>query len=140
MLRVEKLSKYFPVKSSFLGRTTAKVYAVDDVSFSIAEGETLGLVGESGCGKSTLARTILRFHEPSAGKVFFQDEDLSSLSSGDMRRKRREMQMIFQDPVSSLNPRMTIESTLSEPFIVHKVKNKKEIGETIRRLLETVGL
>lgn len=140
MLRVENLKKYFPVKSSFLGRHSGNVYVVDDVSFSISKGETLGLVGESGCGKSTLARTILNFYEPTEGKIFFEEQDLALLSSREMRKKRREMQMIFQDPVSSLNPRMTIASILSEPFIIHKVKNKKEIGEAIRLLLQKVGL
>ncbi len=140
MLRIENLKKFFPVKGGFFGRHIGKVHAVDDVSFSVGEGETLGLVGESGCGKSTLARTILRLYEPSSGKIFFQNEELTGLSSGEMRKKRREMQMIFQDPVASLNPRMTVGSILEEPFIVHKVKNKDEIAALLPQLLQRVGL
>lgn len=140
MLRIENLKKYFPLKTSFLGRSSGNVYAVDDVSFSIAEGETLGLVGESGCGKSTLARTILRFYEPSSGKIYFQGTDLTSLSASEMRKKRRDIQMVFQDPISSLNPRMNIRSILMEPFTIHKVKNKQDAIEDIKRLLEKVGI
>ena len=140
MLRVENLKKYFPLKSNFLGHSSGNIYAVDDVSFSIAQGETLGLVGESGCGKSTLARTILRFYEPSAGRIFFENTDLTSLSASEMRKKRKEIQMVFQDPVSSLNPRMNIRSILSEPFFIHKVKNKKQAEEAIKVLLEKVGI
>ncbi len=140
MLRVENLQKFFPVSSGFLGRKTAKVYAVDDVSFSIAAGETLGLVGESGCGKSTLARTVIRLYEPDSGKIFFQDQDLTALSSNEMRKKRREIQMIFQDPVASLNPRMTIGSILEEPYLVHKVKSRAEIRDALPHLLQQVGL
>nr|ADI87862.1 hypothetical protein AKSOIL_0354 [uncultured bacterium Ak20-3] len=97
-------------------------------------------MGESGCGKTTLARTILRFYEPTEGKIFFQNQDLSLLSASEMRKMRREMQMVFQDPVSSLNPRMTIGSILSEPFLIHSVKAKKEIPDIIISLLEKVGL
>lgn len=140
MLQVENLKKYFPVKSSFLGRKIAEVRALDGVSFSIATGETLGLVGESGCGKSTLARTILNFSEPTEGKVLFEGEDLTRLSHREMRKKRRDIQMIFQDPVSSLNPRMRVEDLLSEPFIVHKINDKDFISKTIKHLLQKVGL
>lgn len=140
MLRVENLKKYFPVKSAILGRTLSYVHAVDDVSFTVEEGETLGLVGESGCGKSTLARTLLRLTDHSGGKVYFEGVDLLSLSKGEMRKKRRDIQMVFQDPVSSLNPRMTIGSILAEPFYVHGIKNKQEIAKSINNLLEKVGL
>ncbi len=140
MLKVEHLKKYFPIRSPFLGRVVAKNYAVDDVSFTLSKGETLGLVGESGCGKSTLARTILRFYEPDEGKVLFEGEDLAKLSSSEMRRRRREIQMVFQDPISSLNPRMTVESILSEPFVIHNVMDKEERVHSIHRLLEKVGL
>jgi peptide/nickel transport system ATP-binding protein len=140
ILRVQNLKKFYPVKSVIMGRTLANVRAVDDVSFSVRRGETLGLVGESGCGKSTLARTLLRFYEPTEGQVYFEGEDLASLSSEEMRKKRRNIQMIFQDPISSLNPRMKIGSILYEPFFVHSINNKEVITRTIQHLLEKVGL
>jgi ABC-type oligopeptide transport system ATPase subunit len=113
---------------------------VDDVSFSVRKGETLGLVGESGCGKSTLARTLLRFYEPTGGEVYFQGENLASLSSEEMRKRRKDIQMIFQDPISSLNPRMRVGSILYEPFVVHNINDKNFINRTILGLLEKVGL
>lgn len=140
MLEVRNVSKFFPAKSNFWGKVISQVHAVDDVSFHMKRGETLGLVGESGCGKSTLARTILRFYEPSSGRVFFQGRDLSRVSSKEMRTIRKDIQMVFQDPVSSLNPRMTIRKILSEPFLIHRVLNKASIQSKTEELLEKVGL
>jgi oligopeptide/dipeptide ABC transporter ATP-binding protein len=140
LLEVRQLKKHFPIKGGVFGRTVARVYAVDDVSFSLRHGETLGLVGESGCGKSTLGRTVLRLFEPTAGGVRFDGVDLLALGSADLRRKRRDMQIIFQDPFSSLNPRMTVGAILAEPYLIHRLGTKKETQTHVRRLLETVGL
>jgi oligopeptide/dipeptide ABC transporter ATP-binding protein len=140
LLEVRGLKKHFPIKGGVLGRTVANVYAVDDVSFDVRHGQTLGLVGESGCGKSTLGRTLLRLYEPTAGSIKFDGLDLMSLDATALRQKRRDMQIIFQDPFSSLNPRMTIGSILAEPFIIHKLGTKKEIEGSVKKLLDTVGL
>jgi oligopeptide/dipeptide ABC transporter ATP-binding protein len=140
LLEVRQLKKHFPIKGGLLGRAVGRVHAVDDVSFMLRHGETLGLVGESGCGKSTLGRTILRLYEPTAGQIMFDGVDLLSLDARALRQKRRDMQIIFQDPFSSLNPRMTIGRVLAEPFLIHKIGTKKEIEANVRRLLETVGL
>lgn len=140
LLEVKGLKKHFPIKGGVLGRTVARVYAVDDVSFTMKHGQTLGLVGESGCGKSTLGRSVLRLYEPTAGSVVFDGVDVLALSPSDLRKKRRDMQIIFQDPFSSLNPRMTIGSILAEPFVIHKLGTGKEIQANVKRLLETVGL
>jgi oligopeptide/dipeptide ABC transporter ATP-binding protein len=140
LLEVRNLKKHFPIKGGILGRTVAKVYAVDGVSFTMRQGQTLGLVGESGCGKSTLGRSVLRLYEPTAGEVRFGGEDLLALSPSQMRARRRDMQIIFQDPFSSLNPRMTVAAILAEPFLIHKLGTKKEIEASVKKLLETVGL
>ena len=140
LLEVKNLKKHFPIKGGVFGRTVANVYAVDDVSFTMKHGETLGLVGESGCGKSTLGRTILRLYEPTAGSVKFDGVELSTLGGDELRHKRRDMQIIFQDPFSSLNPRMTIGAILAEPYLIHKLGTKKEIEANVKRLLDTVGL
>lgn len=140
LVRIENLQKFFPIKGGLFGKVLGHVRAVDGVSFTIKEGTTLGLVGESGCGKSTLGRTILRLYEPSDGKIYFQGIELNSLSAQAMRAQRREMQMIFQDPASSLNPRMTVGQILEEPFIIHKTHTKKERALEIAKTLETVGL
>jgi oligopeptide/dipeptide ABC transporter ATP-binding protein len=140
LLEVKNLKKFFPIKGGIFGRTVANVYAVDDVSFTLKKGETLGLVGESGCGKSTLGRTVLRLYEPTAGSVEFEGQDLQSLSSTEMRHKRRDLQIIFQDPFSSLNPRMTVGAILAEPFLIHKLGTRKEIEINVKKLLDTVGL
>lgn len=140
LLEVRGLKKHFPIKGGVLGRTVAKVYAVDDVSFNLRHGQTLGLVGESGCGKSTLGRSLLRLYEPTAGSIHFNGVDLLALDAKALREKRRDMQIIFQDPFSSLNPRMTIGSILAEPFVIHKLGTKNEIEQSVKKLLDTVGL
>src|SRR5688572_13542099 len=114
-LRIENLTKHFPIYGGLLSRQVGAVRAVNDISFDLAEGETLGLVGETGCGKSTAGRTILRLYEPTGGRALYQGQNLFSLSSSEMRRRRRELQMIFQDPYASLNPRMTVGDIVGEP-------------------------
>ncbi len=134
LLEVQHLKKYFKTSSGIL-------HAVDDVSFSIEKGKTMGVVGESGCGKSTLGRTILRLNEPTQGKILFQGRDIISLKKKELNKTRLGMQMIFQDPYSSLNGRMTVQQLIAEPLIVNKIcKNKKEIEDKVARIMETVGL
>lgn len=140
LLELQNLQKYFPIKGGFFGKTIGQVYAVDGVSLKIRKGETLGLVGESGCGKSTLGKTALRLYEPSGGKIIFNGKDISSLPMKELRNERRNMQIIFQDPFSSLNPRMTIGSILKEPYIIHNIGSKKEQQQKLEQLLELVGL
>ncbi|PUB08492.1 ABC transporter ATP-binding protein [Paenisporosarcina sp. OV554] len=140
LLKVEGLKKYFPIRKGLLSRVSGHVKAVDDVSFYVNKGETLGIVGESGCGKSTTGRMLMRLLEPSEGKVFFDGKELTSISSDDMRKARREIQMVFQDPYASLNPRHTIEKILEEPLIVHGIGNPKERKKKVRDFLEIVGL
>jgi len=141
LLRVENLKKHFPITSGLIfQKQVGAVQAVDDISFTIHKGETLGLVGESGCGKSTTGRTILQLHEPTAGKVYYDDVDLTTLSAADMRELRRNMQIIFQDPYASLNPRMTVGSIIAEPLDVHNVGSKKERRARVEELLRLVGL
>jgi oligopeptide transport system ATP-binding protein len=137
---IENLKKHFPVTQGLLRRAVGHVRAVDDVSLYILKGETLGLVGESGCGKSTLGRTILRLHKPTEGRILFEGADLSGMSSSELRSMRSRMQIIFQDPYSSLNPRMTVEAIVGEPLVIHKVANGKELQERVEALLERVGL
>ena len=142
ILEVKNLKMYFPVGGGFLSRKpVGYVKAVDDLSFVVKRGETLGLVGESGCGKTTTGRCILQLYKPTAGQIIFNGEDLTKLNSKKMRAKRREMQVIFQDPYSSLNPRMTAGNIIGEPLIVHGlVKGKKEYREKVSELLTNVGL
>ena len=121
LLEVRNLSKRFPIRGGILGNPVGHVRAVDDVSFSIHKGETLGLVGESGCGKSTLGRTILRLMQPSAGQVLFEGTDITKLNAGAIRAMRRKMQIVFQDPYASLNPRMTVKDILEEPLKIHRI-------------------
>src|SRR5579883_1148027 len=126
LLSVRNLKKYFPIHRGVFSRVAAYVRAVDDVSFTINKGETFGLVGESGCGKTTAGRAVLRLIEPDAGTIRFDGVDLLSLAKNDLRRKRRDMQIIFQDPYASLNPRMTIRSIIGEPFAVHHIASGTE--------------
>lgn len=120
LLEIKNLIKKFPIKGGLFSRTQGYVHAVTDVSFSIEEGKTLGLVGESGCGKSTLAKTILRLTDPQAGKIYFDGEEIVSLNQKQLKPIRKKMQLIFQDPYSSLNPRMTVESILAEGLLDRK--------------------
>ncbi len=140
LLRVNDLKKYFPIRKGLFSRVVGHVKAVDDVSFEITRGETLGLVGESGCGKTTTGRLILRLIEPTAGNVVFDGIDVSNAGREDLRVLRRRMQVIFQDPFSSLNPRMTVGAMITEVLKVHRLASGKEIGERVDRLLEMVGL
>ncbi len=141
LLEIKNLKKYFPVKSGVFRKTVGYVKAVDDISFSIKKGETLGLVGESGCGKSTTGRTILRLLEATAGEIHFEGKDVLSLDKQEMRSMRKEMQIIFQDPYASLNPRMTVADIVGEPLDIHKlVKNKREKREKVEEILKSVGL
>lgn len=141
ILQIKNLIKYFPIHGGLIGKEIAKVHAVDDVSFSLAKGKTLGLVGESGCGKSTLGRTILRLIEPTSGTIVFNGKDITELSQKELRYLRKEFQIVFQDPFASLNPRMSIREILSEPFEIHKLyTNKNERELKIISLLNEVGL
>jgi len=141
LLEVKNLSKKFPIKGGILGRTVGHVSAVNNVSFSIEKGKTLGLVGESGCGKSTLGRCLLRLLEPSNGEVFFDGQNVTTLGQKDLKNIRKRMQIIFQDPYASLNPRMTIESILSEPLEIHHLfTGKNEKRKRLRELLNYVQL
>lgn len=146
LLQIRELRKYFPVRKGVFRRTVGWVKAVDDVDLFIREGETLGLVGESGCGKTTCGRTILRLIEPTAGEALFRSQrlgqavDVLRVGKGELKLLRREMQIIFQDPYSSLNPRMTVGDIVGEPLVVHRVARGKEKEERVRKLLEAVGL
>lgn len=141
LIRVENLTKHFPItRGIIIQRQVGAVQAVDNVSFTIQEGETLGLVGESGCGKSTTGRTILQLYRPTSGNVYFREIDLTELKGEDLRRARRNMQMVFQDPFASLNPRMTVGNIIAEPLEVHRIGNKKERRERVRELLDRVGM
>jgi oligopeptide transport system ATP-binding protein len=140
LLKVDGLKKYFPITGGILGKQTGSVKAVDDISFWVNKGETLGLVGESGCGKSTTGRMLMRLIDPTEGQVVFEGKDLVSLSDNDMRKTRKDMQMVFQDPFASLNPRHTVEKILEEPLIVHGIGTKKERKQMVKEMLEVVGL
>jgi len=141
LLSVKNLKMHFPITQGIiLQRQVGSVKAVDDISFDITQGETLGLVGESGCGKSTTGRAILQLYKPTAGSVEFNGRDLVKLKSGEMRRMRREVQMIFQDPYASLNPRMTVGSIIGEPLEIHNLAKGRAKTERVQELLRTVGL
>ena len=141
VLKVDRLVKHFPIRRGFItSKTVGHVRAVDDVSFEVARGETLALVGESGCGKSTTGRLILRLIDPTSGSVTFQGSDIAKLPKRDMRRMRRHIQLIFQDPYASLNPRMTVGDILSEPLQLHGLAHGKDQADRVRELLQTVGL
>jgi oligopeptide/dipeptide ABC transporter ATP-binding protein len=140
LLHVEDLVMHFPIYRGVFQRQVGAVRAVDGISFDVKQGETLGLVGESGCGKSTTGRTILQLYKPTAGKVSFEGIDLVTLKGEQLRKMRRKMQMIFQDPYASLNPRMTVEQLVGEPLVVHDVATGAEINERVAHLLELVNL
>ena len=142
LLDVQGLKKYFPVKGPLgrFGGGQSQVKAVDDVSFQLYEGETFGLVGESGCGKSTTGRTIMRLTDPTEGKAIYRNQDIFQQSSKSLRKIREEIQMVFQDPYSSLNPRKRIGSTLEEPLIIHSIANRKEHAEKVMDIMQKVGL
>ena len=140
LLIVKDLVKYFPVRGGLLQRTVAQVQAVDKVSFTVKNGETLGLVGESGCGKTTVGRSILRLIEPTSGQVTFNGEDILSMRAGSLKALRRDMQIIFQDPYASLNPRMPIGESVMEGLNIHKIGQPKERWEVAIQMLKKVGL
>jgi oligopeptide/dipeptide ABC transporter ATP-binding protein len=140
LLSVRGLSKHFPIKSGLFGKATGAVRAVDGVSFDVFPGETLGLVGESGCGKSTTGRLVLRLIEPTAGEVVFDGQRVFDISTGDLRRLRRRMQIVFQDPFSSLNPRMSVGAIVREGLTIHKLAEGADADRRVRQLLDEVGL
>jgi peptide/nickel transport system ATP-binding protein len=140
LLQVKHVKKYFPIRRGLLQREVAAVHAVDDVTFAVAEGETLGLVGESGCGKSTLGRTLVRLLEPTDGDVIFEGTTISHLGTRKLRPLRREMQMVFQDPYASLNPRKRVGTIVSDPMRIHNLGSRNEQKRRVGEILETVGL
>ena len=141
LVEIDRLKVYFAIKSGLvLDRHVGDIRAVDDVSFEIRRGETLGLVGESGCGKSTIGRTILRLYEPVGGRILFDGEDITHVGERDLRRLRRRMQMVFQDPYASLNPRHSIGRIVGEPIRAHGIASGRDVDRRVRELLEIVGL
>ena len=141
LVTLENLRVWFPIKSGIiLDRHVGDIRAVDDVSLEIKRGETLGLVGESGCGKSTVGRAILRLYKPTSGRIVFDGRDISKLGEGDLRQLRRRMQMVFQDPFASLNPRHSVGRIVAEPLRTHGLATKREAATRVRELLRTVGL
>jgi oligopeptide/dipeptide ABC transporter ATP-binding protein len=140
LLRTENLVKSFPVRTGFFGEKMLRLVAVDHVNLTVRRGETLGLVGESGCGKTTLGLTILRLYEPTSGGIVFDGQDLMTLAPGEMQRSRRKMQMIFQDPLASLDPRMVVEEIIREPLDIHGEGSSQERTQEVARLLELTGM
>jgi oligopeptide transport system ATP-binding protein len=140
LLQVKGLKKYFPITGGVFGKKIGEVKAVDDVTFTVYKGETLGIVGESGCGKSTTGRMLLRLIEPTEGSIVFEGKEVTKLSKSELRKMRRDMQMIFQDPFASLNPRHTVEKILEEPLVVHGIGSKEERKKRVQEMLEVVGL
>jgi oligopeptide/dipeptide ABC transporter ATP-binding protein len=140
ILRVEGLVKYFPIRAGLFKRTAGQVHAVDGVDLTLTAGETLGLVGESGCGKTTLARTVIKLVEPTDGRILFNGRDITRFSRRQMRAVRRELQIVFQDPYASLNPRMTVREIVSEPLRIHRLYGRAEGRRRVDELLRTVGL
>jgi peptide/nickel transport system ATP-binding protein len=140
LVDVQNLKKYFPIKKGVFSKTIGYVKAVDDVSFQIKKGETLGLVGESGCGKTTIGRSLLRLIEPTSGKVIFEGKDVTEMKSDELKRIRKDMQIIFQDPYSSLNPRMTVGGMITEILKFHQISEGEKAEKRVMELLEIVGL
>ena len=140
IIKVENLKQYFPIKGGFFGRTVGNVKAVDNISFEIKKGETLGIVGESGCGKSTTGRTILQLLKPTSGKVYFKGKDIANISKTELRELRTKMQLIFQDPYSSLNARMTVGTIIGEALIDHDLVPKDKVREKVLEAMEMCGL
>lgn len=140
ILQVKNLKKYFDITGGVFGRKIGEIKAVDDVSFSVYKGETLGIVGESGCGKSTTGKTILRLIEPTDGEILFEGEDIKEISNEKLRKLRKDLQIIFQDPYASLNPRHSVEKIISEPLLIHGMKNRHDRKERVKELLDVVGL
>ncbi|MFA6282331.1 MAG: ABC transporter ATP-binding protein [Candidatus Omnitrophota bacterium] len=140
LLKVENIVKHFPAKAGFFGAGKGFIHALNDVSFTVNEGEVLGLVGESGCGKSTLAKIIARLLEPTSGKIIFEGKDITAIKQNKLKDIRRNIQFVFQDPQASLNPLMTVGNIVSEPFLLYDIKKKSEIKKEAARLLSLVGL
>ncbi|MBS2772552.1 dipeptide ABC transporter ATP-binding protein [Anoxybacillus rupiensis] len=140
LLQVKDLKKYFPIPGGVFSKKIGEVKAVDDLTFTVYKGETLGIVGESGCGKSTTGRMLLRLIEPTEGSIVFENQEITNLSKQELRKVRRDMQMVFQDPFASLNPRHTVEKILEEPLIVHGIGSKQERKKKVYEMLEVVGL
>lgn len=141
LVSVKNIKKYFPIRSTgFFAKTSGHVKAVDDISFNMYKGDTLGIVGESGCGKSTMGRVLINLLKPTEGEVIFDWQSLTAMSKQEMRKMRRRMQFVFQDPYASLNPRMTVGAALKEPLVIHNIGSEAERWETIIKLLATVGL
>ena len=140
LLEVRHLKKYFPLEVNAFGKPKAYLRAVDDISFGLEKGKTIGIVGESGCGKTTLGRTILRLYDITGGKVFFEGKDLSQMNAKELRKKRVDLQLIFQDPYSSLPPRMTIGEILSEAVRVHHIVPREKVSEHVHDIMRKCGL
>ncbi|MGD9581882.1 MAG: ABC transporter ATP-binding protein [Vampirovibrionia bacterium] len=140
LIKIENLYKHFPIKKGFFNKTIGHVQAITDLNLNIVKGETLGLVGESGCGKSTTGRCILKLLQPSSGHIYYEDKNINQLNNKELHHLRRKMQIIFQNPYSSLDPRMTVRQIITEPLIIHKTEEKNQIDKRLTELLDMVGI